>query len=326
MPLTKRWLFRVSSHLRHGRGHVARCTVLAEEMREKGYNVFFQLDQESIDAATRLKKKGFTCTEKNFLNDGHWSGCIVDGYELLNDEFKKYVSKASPVVVINDFLEVPQGTSLLINSAFHLKGDKVSDVPALLGPNYALIDPQFVNIARKDYSIEVKKILVSLGRTESPEKIIFVLKLLEEIKKHLDINLVIDSYDPNFKNIYDLTHGWKNKINVISDAPDMFSLLKNTDLVIGTGGVSLIERVAAGVPSLTILGAENQRLTIEGAASMGVTIDGSDMPPNELLKITNKIIENPEVRVSMSDAGRRIVDGMGANRVVGLLDLLLSNK
>ena len=65
MPLTKRWLFRVSSHLRHGRGHVARCTVLAEEMREKGYNVFFQLDQESIDAATRLKKKGFTCTEKN---------------------------------------------------------------------------------------------------------------------------------------------------------------------------------------------------------------------------------------------------------------------
>ena len=60
MPLTKRWLFRVSSHLRHGRGHVARCTVLAEEMREKGYNVFFQLDQESIDAATRLKKKGFT--------------------------------------------------------------------------------------------------------------------------------------------------------------------------------------------------------------------------------------------------------------------------
>ncbi len=67
MPLTKRWLFRVSSHLRHGRGHVARCTVLAEEMREKGYNVFFQLDQESIDAATRLKKKVLHVQKKIFL-------------------------------------------------------------------------------------------------------------------------------------------------------------------------------------------------------------------------------------------------------------------
>ena len=66
MPLTKRWLFRVSSHLRHGRGHVARCTVLAEEMREKGYNVFFQLDQESIDAATRLKKKVLHVPKKIF--------------------------------------------------------------------------------------------------------------------------------------------------------------------------------------------------------------------------------------------------------------------
>ena len=68
MPLTKRWLFRVSSHLRHGRGHVARCTVLAEEMREKGYNVFFQLDQESIDACNELGMAMITTGKRHFLH------------------------------------------------------------------------------------------------------------------------------------------------------------------------------------------------------------------------------------------------------------------
>tara|TARA_B100001964_G_scaffold237039_1_gene299833 strand:- start:576 stop:794 length:219 start_codon:yes stop_codon:yes gene_type:complete len=34
--MTAPWLIRVASHPRHGGGHLARCTVLAEALRETG--------------------------------------------------------------------------------------------------------------------------------------------------------------------------------------------------------------------------------------------------------------------------------------------------
>ena len=81
----------------------------------------------------------------------------------------------------------------------------------------------------------------------------------------------------------------------------------------------MIERVAAGVPSLTILGAENQRLSIEGAGISGVTIDGTRINSADLLPRISSILEDSKLRVSMSKAGRKLIDGMGGNRIADFL-------
>ncbi|MBE03539.1 MAG: hypothetical protein CMD67_00195 [Gammaproteobacteria bacterium] len=319
MPLNQRWLFRVSSHHRYGRGHIARCSVLAKAMRDNGSKIIFQLDPGSTGAAERLKNSGLESTEKNLLLEGPWSGCVIDNYELLGDDISDYTQLASPVVIMDDFLNPPTGAHLLINSAFHLTERKISGVQALLGPAYALVEPRFSNIPRRDFSGVVHKILITLGRTESPEILINILEVCDVLTDKMDIKVVIDRCDPSYACIIDKKSDWINNISIVSDVSDMLPLLKDSDFIIGSGGVSLIERVAAGVPSLTILGAENQRLSIEGAGISGVTIDGTRINSADLLPRISSILEDSKLRVSMSKAGRELIDGMGGNRIADFL-------
>ena len=48
-------------------------------------------------------------------------------------------------------------------------------------------------------------------------------------------------------------------IDLIEDCTNIVDILQNTDLVIGSGGVSLLERSRLGVPSITFLVSENQK-------------------------------------------------------------------
>ena len=48
-------------------------------------------------------------------------------------------------------------------------------------------------------------------------------------------------------------------VDLIEDCTNMLDVLRNTDLVIGSGGVSLLERSGLGVPSITFQVSENQK-------------------------------------------------------------------
>ena len=102
---------------------------------------------------------------------------------------------------------------------------------------------------------------------------------------------------------------------LVLDVPDMVGALDEADFVIGAGGVSLMERMAAGVPSLTLLLAENQRLLVEGAARLGATIDGSKLARDEFTGALQAVFADTGARVSMAAAGRTAIDGEGATRV-----------
>lgn len=105
------------------------------------------------------------------------------------------------------------------------------------------------------------------------------------------------------------------RVRLVLDAPDMVGALDEADFVIGAGGVSLMERMAAGVPSMTLLLAENLRLFIEGAARRGATIDGGPLAPEELAGALQTVFADKGARVAMAAAGHVAIDGEGANRV-----------
>ena len=109
------------------------------------------------------------------------------------------------------------------------------------------------------------------------------------------------------------------------DVSDMAALYRSADLVIGAGGVGLLERMASGVPSITIELAPNQRLQLRGAAALGATLDVgmvSDLSPEGLQKDISRLAGDPVLRRAMSKHGRKAVDGRGAERVAtALLDL-----
>jgi spore coat polysaccharide biosynthesis predicted glycosyltransferase SpsG len=264
------------------------------------------LDPDSPEAAARLAALGLDCTADTAWPIGSWDGSLIDGYGM-EKEAAVLAKNAPPMVVLDDFLVPPPGTSLVVNSAFHLTGDTINGLPALLGPAFALVDPRFSALPDRGRDQPVRKILVTFGRIDPDNATELVLEALIRAGTGAKITVVSSAASPHAETIAERVRTLGGAAHLVLDAPDLVPLLAETDLVVGAGGVSLMERIAAGIPSVTLAVAENQRLFVDGAARAGATLAGS----TDL----DTLLGDAGVRARMSEAGRQIIDGGGATRV-----------
>lgn len=311
--MTQRWLLRVASHTRHGGGHVARCGILGRALSDAGAEPLMWLDPDSPEAAGRLAGLGLDCIADADEPGGRWDGSVIDGYGM-EEEAAALADFAPPLVVLDDFLTPPPAASLIVNSAFHLTGDTVDGRPALLGPAYALVDPRFAALPDRDRGQPVGEILVTFGKVDPCNATELVLKALVSTGAEANITIVVSSSSPHGETIAEAVRALGGRGRLIVDAPDMVPLLAAADLVVGAGGVSLMERVAAGIPSVTLAVAENQRLFVEGAARAGTTLAGS-ADQKALTQTISLLLGAADARTRMSTAGRQTIDGGGAKRV-----------
>lgn len=313
--MTQRWLIRVASHARHGGGHVARCGNLGCALARAGADVMMQLDPGSPDAIARLHRLGLACSEGDMRLNDAWDGSVVDGYELMDEVAADLVRRAPLLVVIDDFLSPPKGAALVVNSALHLAGERVGETPALLGPRFAMIDPRYAQLSPKITAGPVRHVLVTMGRIDPLGLASHAVHALAEFEHDAIITVVTSPDLPGHAALVEQVNALGPRGRLVLDAPDMVGALDEADFVIGAGGVSLMERMAAGVPSLTLLLANNQRLFVDGAARLGATIDGGQLAPDEFAGALQAAFADAGARVAMAAAGRAVIDGEGAARV-----------
>ena len=106
------------------------------------------------------------------------------------------------------------------------------------------------------------------------------------------------------------------------DEPDMLTLVRQADLVIGAGGVSLLERLACGAPSITVVTSANQRLAVQGAARLGGTVFvGSieELSEDRLVESIAALASDSRLRAEIAARGPTLVDGRGCERVANAL-------
>jgi spore coat polysaccharide biosynthesis predicted glycosyltransferase SpsG len=109
---------------------------------------------------------------------------------------------------------------------------------------------------------------------------------------------------------------------LVVDAPDLVAQLAQVDLAIGAGGVGLLERMAAGVPSIGLAIADNQRANLEGAAARGAVRflgPAREVSAERLAAEIAALADDAGSRAAMTRAGRALVDGRGADRVAAAL-------
>ncbi len=319
--MTEPWLFRVASHPSQGGGHVARSGVLARELARSA-PVRMVLDANSPDARARLEAAGLSCVTAGEEGPGPWVGAVVDGYLFREAEAGKIARRARPMVWIDDFLDPPDGVDMLVNGACHLSDTEAAGVPALLGPRYALIDPRYAALPGRDRAAPVERVLVTFGRLDLGNATGLVLQALRSLPSLFSVTVVLDGASPHRGSVSDELAAFGSRGRLVVDAADMAPLLQDAGLVIGAGGVSLLERMAAGVPSVTLRIAENQRLFIEGAAKLGATLDAGDasgMRPAMLAGLIEGLLGDGGRRAAMSAAARITIDGQGAKRVASAL-------
>ena len=114
-------------------------------------------------------------------------------------------------------------------------------------------------------------------------------------------------------------------IEVLSDVRDMVSVCERAQLAIGAGGVSLLERLCCGLPSLLLSLAANQVPNAAAAGRLGVAEylgDAAALSAEEISSAVIAFLSAAEQRKSMRSRGLVLIDAEGPARVARAVEQL----
>lgn len=325
-----RWLFRVSSSPEVGGGHVARCTALGLELLQH-HPVTMMLDLDGLEWRPGLEETGFDVCTVTDRPSGPWSGSLVDGYLFDRDCFAAIRRFAAPLVFILDQGPSPVDADLIISPAKSNREDNVAHQGLLSGFEYALLGPSYRDPLESQIKLEVGKIFVVCGMRDSANATGLILAAL----RHLaptgfcpTVVVAIGSSAPHLPAIEKTLAQHDGEVTIHKNSKDVAGLMSTADMVIGTGGVGLLERMACGIPSITLSLAENQVAGAQIAHDLGATQYAGSVDDLTVVTLANQIWDlarDVGRRRKQATVARDAVDGRGAARVANAM-MELSEK
>lgn len=332
--------FRTDSAVNIGTGHVVRCLTLADELRANGTEISFICREDTGNIIEAIEKKGYRVYRlpsnidikrdceltKAIINNQKeatdW--LIVDHYDIDISYESSLRDHAKKIMVIDDLANRRHDCDILLDQNYSRKGSRYNGlVPEhciqLLGPEYALLRPQFREAREnlKKESGEVKRILVFMGGADPTNETGKALKALVLLNRHdISVDVVIGSSNP-FKNGLEILIKQMPNTTCYFNVSNMAELLTSADLAIGASGTSTWERCCLGLPSIVTILADNQKEIAEELEREGVVVNlgwHEDVTKMDIRDAVENLLADSEKRNKMSFKSMQLVDGAGAGR------------
>jgi UDP-2,4-diacetamido-2,4,6-trideoxy-beta-L-altropyranose hydrolase len=325
--ITNKWVFRVASSPEVGGGHVMRCLSIGRELH-KYQSVHFLLCNGGEYWFDHVKHYSMTASIYKTLAEVKNKNLLVDGYNFSSLETKAWSEKCKCMAFIDDNNIAPNYANIIISSRMDkMNQKKYKNQTILQGTNYALLASEYANSIPSNVK-KVKTILVSCGLIDSNNITGQVLDALSKCNFCGNVNIAIGSNAPYLQVLSHSVKRYHFSVSIVLDSYGLHDLLVQSDMVVGTGGVSLLERMALGKPSVTIIAAENQRNQVIWCESFGATILVDPLRAKFQHNLVHKIdllLKSEEKRLKMSNKGMIAIDGHGSERVAKCMALVNSN-
>lgn len=333
---------RTDASIDIGTGHVVRCMTLADELRLNGADISFICCEHKGNMIGFIKQKGYTVHSlpsnidmeedarltRKILEDEtvYYDWMIIDHYGIdasWETPLRKFAKK---IMVIDDLANRRHDCDILLDQNYNKNNSRYNGlVPEhciqLLGPEYALLRPQFrearENLRERDGG--VKKILVFMGGADPTNETGKVLKALNLLNRDdIAIAVVIGASNPVKNELEILTKRMPNTACYFQ-VENMAELMAHVDLCLGASGSTTWERCCLGLPSIVIILADNQKDIAEELEKEGVVVNmgwHENVTEKDIKFAVENLLKDLEKRKMISLRSKRIVDGMGANRVI----------
>lgn len=300
---------------KRGTGHVMRMLTLGREFVLRGAAVEIACHQIPEVLEKRAEMFGVILSKRVFaqeslglideVNQKSAQVIIIDGYGFSDELFKDLSSSKSVVVVLDDNGEhANKPCDAIVNQNLHASVSMYegnSYCPELfLSPKFAIIRPEVKKKGGRSLN-ERRGLMIALGGTDTLQ-----------ISERLADTFQVLTDEPIFR-ASGFINGSKNAAEELADA---MRLSRAGIIALGT---TTWEALYLGLPFVGLAVAENQLLTARKLQEydLAEVIDATEFVPisevHEALKRINALIDEVEIRVK---AGRELVDGAGANRIV----------
>mgnify|MGYP001173638837 CR=1 FL=1 len=256
---------------------------------------------------------------------------IVDHYslgEIWEKKIKnglKNLKKNPKIFVIDDLFNRNHYCEILLNQNYFTnknleKYKNVFDINSqiLLGPNYALLGKEYFGInnlpIRRN---EIKRILIYFGGLENS----IHTKVIDSISEKKYSDIIFDYIISEGSKYYSYLKKAEKKIKnlyIHNTKESLAGFILRADLFIGAGGSTSLERLCLGIPSITIILANNQKEISKNLYDDKYInlIESENLVSSK--KISNAIDDFINKKILLND-GRELVDGFGTKRVVNNL-------
>ncbi|CAH8767389.1 UDP-2,4-diacetamido-2,4,6-trideoxy-beta-L-altropyranose hydrolase [Paenibacillus dendritiformis] len=326
-------VIRVDASEQIGLGHIMRCLTLADMLKQRGASTTFISRPLPQAIYVQIKKHGhkIRILRDKFilLEDADAVIQILHSFEavidlLIIDQYElDYVWErcirpyVKHIAVIDDLANRRHDCDFLLDQNFveNMEGRYNKLVPPecqlFLGPKNALLRQEFyTNIEKVQPRNKVDSALVSFGGSDPTGETMKIVRAIRKgILPKLHYSIVIGGANARAKEIEDQCRQLKN-ISVHLNAQNMSELILESDICIGSPGISTWERCILGLPSIHIIVADNQLETAFALEKAGLAWNmgwHNDVNLDELGRLITSLQQHPEHVEKMS---RRIIDLM----------------
>ena len=333
-PKSEGYTFICEAGVVSGFGHLTRQSAIVEASPKGRIGLsscVLDDDQQSLSYAIEIMGKDtkylFTWDELRQINFGEGT-VFVDGLNMDIDSLEwrnvELCAVMSPRMRIPRFWSACffRGRKLPVNW-IPKKGDVIE-----LGSRYAVVPERVIQL-RKNTKVEANIreesfiVTLMLGEMSDKHSWLVLTSILDELEKHEQ--LIIQVPQDKSKAFHKLWHSEKanpSRISTFSPA-DPWSQILNTNLLVTSGGQSLIESLCLGLPTISIPVHPEQMGFIDDMQIIGATLALADS--EDFIRDVEEVIykaRDQASRLELSSNARTAIDGLGASRIH---DVILEN-
>lgn len=264
----------------------------------------------SYNLMSNLSNDELNCINGNIV--------IVDSYEEL-PIVKRLWHQGCKIVAIDDLGLNHKYAHMIINGNIYGESIKQStDKYYLLGPNYNMLKGVYSN-GQKSISNTVKEILITTGGADTKNLLSPLINFIALNPKYCDIifHIPIGAGVINKNGFRELFNKYEN-LRLYFNCNDLSSIMRSVDLAISSGGSTLYELAASGVPTIAFKVADNQNDLIKTMANHNLIreVDVNQSFVKLVENCLDSVLEDYEWRLKSSSEGLRLFDGNGLIRIV----------
>ena len=331
-------LFRADSSVQGDTGHVMRVLGLAQTWIAAGGRATLASIDLPTPLAERFAAVGGSVVRLDGLKTGSTEDLrataaaarsvnagvvVVDGYDFLPAWLGELSAEGRPVVYVDDYglPDLPVAAVVMPNAgALPPPSGQV-----WAGAPFVPVRAEFQDAPRPERTFDrtPMRLLLTFGGSDparmSLRGVAAALAVAQDIPLH--ITVLLGPAHPDVAAVRELAAA-SGEVEVLHDVREMSTLLARVDVAMAAAGTTCWELATLGVPMLLVPVADNQRIVVDGllggdaATALPAAQTLSD---GELRAGLRDFLANKQALQAMSAAGRRLIDGQGARRIVAHL-------
>jgi len=322
-----------------GAGHVRRCLALAGALSRRGWTVGFAGLLQSLQMVPELREGSHEWLSLDGVGDGElaamrarWSGAdllVVDHYGR-GSEFERSARPwAAHVMAMDDTTERNHDVDLLVDQTAGRKAEEYrglvpADATVLTGSSYVLLRSEILQqcAAAGPVPSRARRLLVTFGGSDDDDLSGRTVEALTDSRfSALQADVVVGS---GYGNPERLGSRAPANTRVHVNPKDLPCRMAAADIAIAGSGTTAWELAYLGVPAL--LAVNSKGSVVDGMVRAGAARRlgrAGELEAAAIAEALAVLVDDVHSRAVMSAAGRRLIDGHGANRVADAIEQLV---